>query len=245
MPRYKLTIEYDGTGLVGWQKQENGPSVQQFLEEAIEALTQERIETVGSGRTDAGVHALGQVVHFDLEKNFEEHNIRDGLNHHLKKNNISVISAEIVDGEFHARFDAKKRKYLYRILPRKSPPALRKGKVWHVYQPIDIQAMEEASKCLIGKHDFTSFRATVCQAKSPVKTLDKIEIEQKDDEIHVTVEARSFLHHMVRNIVGTLVQVGIGKWQPDDVKKALEAKDRSAAGLNAPAEGLYFVEVKY
>ena len=245
MPKYKLIVEYNGTGLVGWQRQENGPSVQQHIEEAIFALAQDKVEAVAAGRTDAGVHALGQVVHFDITKEFENYKVRDALNHHLRGKNISVVSAEKTDDNFHARFDANKRKYLYRILSRRSPPALRKNNVWHVPLPLDIARMEEGAKHLIGHHDFTTFRAIECQSKTPMKTLDKITIVQKDDEVHLSFEAKSFLHNMVRKIVGTLYLVGIGKIPPSDVKKALEAKDQSASGPTAPAHGLYFLEVNY
>ena len=245
MPRYKLTIEYDGTGLVGWQRQENGLSVQQCLEEAFEKFLQEKVVTTAAGRTDAGVHALGQVVHVDIKKQYDLKKISGALNFHLKGKNITVVEVKKVSGKFNARHSAKKRTYLYRILNRRSPPALRKDNVWHVPVKLDVAKMKKAAKYLEGKHDFTSFRASVCQAKSPVKTIDKITVQKKGDEIHITVIAKSFLHHMVRNIVGTLQMVGNGKWQPHDVKKALEARDRNAAGPTAPAHGLYFVSVKY
>lgn len=245
MPRYKITIEYDGTGLSGWQRQAEHPSVQQLLEEAVESLSQEKVDVFGAGRTDAGVHALGQVAHFDMNKELETDKVRDGLNFHLKKSNVRVINAEVADPEFNARFDAQHRKYLYRILNRKAPPALRKNQVWHVPQDLNIAAMQKAAEHLIGYHDFTSFRAGDCQAKSPVKTIDKIMIEKKDDEIQISVEAKSFLHHMIRNFVGTLHYVGTGKIKPEDVKTILEAKDRKEAGPTAPAEGLYFLEVLY
>lgn len=245
MPRYKIIVEYNGTDMVGWQRQENGPSVQQYLEEAVESLAQETPEVVSAGRTDAGVHALGQVAHFDITKEFENYKIRDALNFHLRGKNIVVVSAEAVDKDFHARLSAKKRRYLYRILNRRSPPALRHNQVWHVAPPLNTEKMREAMKHLIGHHDFTTFRAIECQAKSPMKTLDSISIIEKDDEIHFMFEAKSFLHNMVRKMVGTLYMVGSGKWQPDDVKKALEAKDQSASGPTAPAHGLYFLEAVY
>jgi tRNA pseudouridine38-40 synthase len=245
MPRYKLTIEYDGTGLVGWQRQEGRLSVQQYIEEAINGLSQEDVTIFGAGRTDAGVHALGQVAHFDMNKELPIENIHRGLNFYLKDTKIRIIDVEEVNEEFHARFSAKKRKYLYRILNRKAPPAIRQKQVWHVPQSLDLDAMRKGAEFLIGNHDFTSFRAGACQAKSPVKTIDKIEIAEKDDEIHIHVEATSFLHHMIRNFVGTLHFVGLKKWPPEEVKKILEARDRTLAGPTAPAYGLYFVEVTY
>lgn len=245
MTRYKLIVEYDGTNLSGWQRQENAPSVQQHLEEALLALSQEKATIFAAGRTDAGVHALGQLCHFDLEKEMPADNIRDGLNHHVKPQRISVVEAEITTPKFHSRFDAKARSYIYRILNRKAPPALAENRVWHVPQPLDIDTMRAGAKHLIGKHDFTSFRASECQANSPEKTLSNIVVEQEGEEIHIVVTAPSFLHHMVRNIVGTLKLVGTGKWAPEQVKQALEAKDRSQAGPTAPAEGLYFLNVLY
>jgi tRNA pseudouridine38-40 synthase len=245
MPRYRLTIEYDGGPFVGWQRQDNGPSVQGALEDAIEKLSGERVTVTGAGRTDAGVHALGQVAHFDLEKVFEAGKVRDALNYHVRPDPISVLDAAVADGEFHARFSAQARHYLFRILNRRSPPALEAGKVWHVSPKLDAEAMHAAAQFLVGQHDFTTFRAAECQALSPVKTLDRLDVSQRGDEIHIEASARSFLHHQIRSFAGTLKLVGEGKWQPRDVKKALEARDRSACGPVAPPEGLYLVRVNY
>lgn len=245
MPRYKITTEYEGTGISGWQFQNNGNSIQQYLEEAILKFSKEQVTVHGSGRTDAGVHALAQIAHFDLEKEYQVHVIQRGINHFLKPNKIIIINCEIVDNEFHARFSAKKRHYQYIVLNRLVPSVLLENKAWHVKEKLDVNKMQEAANLLLGLHDFTSFRATHCQALSPVKTIDEIKIESQDDKIIFYLKAPSFLHHMVRNIVGTLVLVGKGKWQVQDVAKALAAKDRKASGPTAPAQGLYFVKVQY
>ena len=243
--RYRLTLEYDGTPFVGWQRQDNGPSVQGALEAAIEKLSGERVTVTGAGRTDAGVHALGQVAHFDLVKTFEPGKVRDALNYHLRPDPVSVLDAAEVDEEFHARFSAVGRHYLFRILNRRSPPALEEGKVWHVSPKLEAEAMHVAAQFLVGQHDFTTFRAAECQAQSPVKTLDRLDVSQRGEEIHIEASARSFLHHQIRSFAGTLKLVGEGKWQPRDVKKALEARDRAACGPVAPPEGLYLVKVDY
>jgi tRNA pseudouridine38-40 synthase len=243
--RYRLTLEYDGTPFVGWQRQDNGPSVQGALEAAIEKLSGERVTITGAGRTDAGVHALGQVAHFDLVKTFQPGKVRDALNYHLRPDPISVLDAIAVDNEFHARFSATVRHYLFRILNRRSPPALDACKVWHVSPKLDAQAMHAAAQFLVGQHDFTTFRAAECQAKSPVKTLDRLDVSQRGEEIHIEASARSFLHHQIRSFAGTLKLVGEGKWQPRGVKKALDARDRAACGPVAPPEGLYLVKVDY
>ena len=245
MPRYKLTIEYDGAGLVGWQRQENGPSVQAALEDAIAKFCGEQVTVYGAGRTDAGVHALGQVAHIDLAKKSPADTVRDAINAHLRPAAIAVLAAEIAPVDFHARFDAIQRHYSYRILNRRAPPALERGQVWHVGAPCDAGAMHEAGQILVGKHDFSSFRAAECQAKSPVKTLDALTVSRNGDEIEIAARARSFLHHQVRNIVGTLRLIGEGKWSPDDLNAALAAKDRARGGPTAPAEGLCFVAVDY
>ncbi len=245
MPRYKLTVEYDGTGLAGWQRQKHMPSVQQHLEEAIKKFSGEKINLFVAGRTDAGVHALAQVCHFDMKRKMKGDDVRKAINHFLKGLKIVVIKAEEVDKSFNARMGAKKRHYLYRILNRKSPAAVDSERVWHIRKKLDIKAMNKAAQVLIGKHDFTSFRDAECQAKSPIKTLDKIVVKKKGQEVHITVSAQSFLHHMVRNITGTLVDIGKGKTEPEDMKKILKAKDRKAAGPTAPAYGLYFVKVDY
>jgi tRNA pseudouridine38-40 synthase len=243
--RYRLTLEYDGTPFVGWQRQDNGPSVQGGLEAAIEKLSGERVTVTGAGRTDAGVHALGQVAHFDLAKTFEPGKIRDALNYHLRPDPVSVLEAAEADEQFHARFSATARRYLFRILNRRSPPALEAGKVWHVSPKLDAEAMHAAAQFLVGQHDFTTFRAAECQAQSPVKTLDRLDVSQRGEEIHIEASARSFLHHQIRSFAGTLKLVGEGKWQPRDVKKALDARDRAACGPVAPPEGLYLVRVDY
>ena len=245
MQRWKLTVEYDGRPFMGWQLQPHGPSVQGALEAAVQRLTGEEVRLHASGRTDAGVHARGQVCHLDLEKPFTADKLRDALNFHLRPHPVSVLLAEAVDGEFHARFACKGRAYLYRILDRRAPPALDEGRVWHVAHRLDADAMHAAAQRLVGRHDFTSFRASLCQADSPVKTLDLLAVSRAGEEIHVVARARSFLHHQVRNMVGTLKLVGEGKWSADDVSAALEAKDRAKAGPTAPPDGLYFTEAWY
>jgi tRNA pseudouridine38-40 synthase len=243
--RYRLTLEYDGAPFVGWQRQDNGASVQGALENAIEKLSGERVIVTGAGRTDAGVHALGQVAHFDLVKEFEPGKVRDALNYHLRPDPVSVLEAAVTDSEFHARFSAAGRHYLFRILNRRSPPALENGRVWHVSPRLDADAMHAAAQFLVGQHDFTTFRAAECQARSPVKTLDRLDVSRRGDEIHIEASARSFLHHQIRSFAGTLKLVGEGKWTPLAVKKALEARDRTACGPVSPPDGLYLVKVDY
>lgn len=243
--RYRLTLEYDGRGLVGWQRQANGPSVQQALEEAVHAFTGETVRVSGAGRTDAGVHALGQVAHLDLTRVWPAETVRNALNHHLKPAAIAVLEATAADADFDARFSATGRAYLYRIINRPAPLALERGRAWGVARPLDSLAMHEAAQSLVGHHDFTSFRAAECQAASPVKTLDRLAVERRGEEIRVAAEARSFLHHQVRNIVGTLKLVGEGRWSQADVARALAARDRSAAGPTAPPDGLYLTAVRY
>lgn len=246
MPRYKITIEYDGTDYVGWQRQDNGPSVQAHLEDAAASIIGNRqaVLVQGAGRTDAGVHATGQVAHFDLPSPFDTNKLPLAFNAHLPAD-IRVLSADAVSDEFHARFGAIGRAYEYRILARRVNSALNHARVWHVPQILDVKAMNNAAERLIGQHDFTSFRATHCQALSPVKTIDHLSIVDNEHGIALIAKARSFLHHQIRNITGTLVQVGLGKWTPDDVSVALAACDRSAAGPTAPAHGLYLTEVRY
>ncbi len=246
MPRYFITIEYDGGGYVGWQRQNNGASVQGHLETAASAILGHRQEVMiqGAGRTDAGVHATGQVAHCDLPSGFADAQLPLAFNAHLPSD-IRVLSARQVPDDAHARFDAIHRSYRYRIFPRKIASALLAGRVWHLPYALDVEAMAEAAKRLIGKHDFTSFRATHCQASSPIRTLDAINIHQHGEEIILAVSARSFLHHQVRNITGSLVMVGQGTWTSDDSSTVLEARDRAAAGQTAPPEGLYLTEVKY
>ena len=243
--RYRLRLEYDGGAFAGWQRQKASPSVQEALEKAIFGLSGEQPTVTGAGRTDAGVHALGQVAHFDLEKTFAPEKLRDGLNHHLRPHPVAVVEAQIATPDFHARFSATARLYLYRILNRRSPPILDRGHVWHVARELDSDAMHDAARQLLGHHDFTTFRAAECQARSPVKTLDALNIARAGEEIHVEARARSFLHHQVRSIVGTLKLVGEGKWRPSDVGSALRARDRSRCGPVAPPEGLCLLRVDY
>jgi tRNA pseudouridine38-40 synthase len=245
MPRYKLTIEYDGTGLVGWQRQANGLSVQEALEAAITCFCGESITVHGAGRTDAGVHALGQTAHLDLTRAVLPEVLRSALNHHLRPAAITVLAAEAAPDAFDARLSATGRVYRYRILNRRAPPALDRGRVWQVAPPLDVEAMGEGARHLIGYHDFSTFRDSLCQANSPLRTLDALDLRRVGDEIHIEAQARSFLHHQVRNMAGTLKLVGLGRWRPDDVARALAARDRRAGGPTAPAEGLYLVEVHY
>lgn len=243
--RYKITIEYDGTNFHGWQRQAEISSVQATIENAIEKFTNEKVTLHVAGRTDAGVHALAQVAHFDLQKNFETHKIITAINHYVRNNFISIISCDKMDESFHARFNAKSRSYTYKIINRKSPPALDKNRVWFVPINLNVEKMREGAKYLIGRHDFTSFRASECQAKSPIKTIDHINIEKQGDLILIHVKAKSFLHHMVRNIVGTLKLVGSEKIEPEKITDIINDKNRCSAGPNAPACGLYFVKVEY
>jgi tRNA pseudouridine38-40 synthase len=243
--RYRLTIEYDGGPFVGWQRQDNGASVQGALEEAIFKLSGERVTVTGAGRTDAGVHALGQVAHFDLVKEFPADKIRDALNHFLRPAPVSILDAGNADSGFHARFSARARHYLYRILCRRSPPALERGRVWHIVRDLDAGAMHHAAQALIGQHDFTTFRAAECQAKSPVKTLDRLDVARVGEEIHINASARSFLHNQVRSMVGSLKLVGEGKWTRRDLERALKSGERGECGPVAPPEGLYLARVDY
>jgi tRNA pseudouridine38-40 synthase len=245
MPRYRLALEYAGGEFVGWQRQDNGPSVQGVLEDAIEKLSGERVTVTGAGRTDAGVHALGQVAHFDLVKDFAADRVRDALNFHVRPAAVSVLDAAVAAPDFHARFSATARHYLYRILTRRPPPVLEAGRVWHVVHPLDADAMHHAAQALVGRHDFTTFRAAECQANSPVKTLDVLSVSRAADEIHVTASARSFLHHQVRSMVGSLKLVGEGKWRVRELADALAARDRARCGPVAPPDGLYLVKVDY
>ncbi len=245
MPRYRLTIEYDGGPFVGFQRQSNGPSVQQAIEEAIEAFSGESATLFGAGRTDTGVHAEGQVVHFDLEQDKSAREVMGALNYHLKPNPVAVLEADVADPEFHSRFDAIARHYRYRIINRRAPLTFDQGYAWQVAVPLDAKAMHDAAQRLVGYHDFTTFRSIHCQAQSPLKTLDRLDVMRHGNEISVTAEARSFLHHQVRSMVGTLKLVGEGKWSADDVQAALEAADRHALGFNAPPDGLYLTRVVY
>lgn len=243
--RFKITVEYNGAPYVGWQAQDNGPSVQEALEKAIYGFSGETVRVSGAGRTDAGVHALGQVAHFDLDKEFTPFKLMAAINAHLKGEAVAVFQTEAVDKDFDARFSATKRLYLYRILNRRGPPALDKGKVWHIARRLDHEAMHVAARRLVGRHDFTTFRSIQCQAKSSVKTLDQLDISKVGEEIYIQASARSFLHHQIRSMVGTLKLVGEGKWAADDVTKSLEAADRKALGFNAPPEGLFLVQIDY
>ena len=245
MTRYKLVVEYDGGGFVGWQRQDNGPSIQQELEQAVHRFCGETPIVQGAGRTDAGVHALGQVAHIDIDRPTTPDIVRDALNAHLRPHPIAVLAAAEVSQEFHARFSAVERAYEYRIANRRAPPALDVGRAWHVNRPLDAAAMHGAAQILVGKHDFTSFRASMCQANSPVKTLSSVTVSRQGEDVILRVRAPSFLHHQVRNIAGTLKLVGEGKWRARDVAAALAARDRAAAGPKAPPEGLYLVEVVY
>lgn len=251
MPRYKLTLEYDGTGLVGWQRQNSGPSVQAALEEAVQKLAGHPAQMYGAGRTDAGVHATGQVAHVDLDRDFSDAAVRNGLNFWLREQDdntpVIVLTAEKADPRFHARFSAVGREYLYRILNRRPTPVLVRNRVWWVQRELDAEAMHEAAQVLVGHHDFTSFRATECQSKSPMKTLERLDVIRVGEEIHIHAAARSFLHHQVRNMVGTLKLVGEGrgKWTADRVSAVLQARDRSVAGSTAPPCGLYLTGVSY
>jgi tRNA pseudouridine38-40 synthase len=245
MPRYKLTLEYDGTPYVGWQAQENGVSIQSALTNAIVAFTGERAAVYGAGRTDAGVHALGQVAHVDLTRQWDNDTVRDAINFHLRPQPIAVLAAEQVAPDFEARFSAVKRYYLYRIANRRADLTLDLNRAWRVPRPLDAATMHAAAQSLIGRHDFTTFRAAECQAKSPVKTLDRLAVLRDGDEIRIETSARSFLHHQVRSMVGSLVHVGEGKWNAGDLEAALAARDRSRCGQVAPPHGLYLVRVEY
>jgi tRNA pseudouridine38-40 synthase len=245
MPRYKLTLEYDGTPFVGWQMQENGPSVQGRLAEAIKAFSGEDTIPRGAGRTDAGVHALGQIAHFDLAKDWACDKVRDALNAQLRPDPISVLACELVPDGFEARFSANARHYLYRIVNRRSPLALERERAWHVIQPLDAAIMHAAAQVLIGHHDFTTFRSTECQAPSPMKTLDRLAVSRHGEEVRIEASARSFLHNQVRSMVGSLKLVGDGKWTANDLQQALEARDRRACGPVAPSCGLYLMKVDY
>lgn len=245
MPRYRLLLEYDGTPFAGWQRQDNAPSVQGALEAAVEGFCGERVTVHAAGRTDAGVHAFGQVAHLDLTRAHGADTVRDAVNAHLRPHPVAVLAAEEVGEGFHARFSAVRRAYLYRIANRRAPLALDGTRAWHVGPALDADAMHGAAQLLVGRHDFSTFRAAQCQAKSPVKSLERIAVLREGDEIRVEVEARSFLHNQVRSMVGSLKLVGQGKWRADDLAAALAAADRAACGPVAPAHGLYLARVDY
>ncbi|CAK7192960.1 tRNA pseudouridine synthase A [Commensalibacter sp. Nvir] len=247
--RWALKIEYDGTGFVGWQIQKSGLSVQQVLEEAAQKICNNRytINSITAGRTDSGVHALGQVAHLDFPAcvKLTSKKLCEGLNYYMKPHAVSILNASLVDLEWNARFSALKRKYVYIILNRNSRPALEKNYVWHVRKPLDVNKMNAAAQHLLGRHDFTSYRATACQAKSPIKILDRFDVTKKNDRIFFHVEARSFLHHQVRNMVGTLKMIGDGHWPEEQALLILKKRDRKAAGITAPSTGLFLKEIIY
>jgi tRNA pseudouridine38-40 synthase len=243
--RFKMTIEYDGGPFVGWQRQDNGSSVQQTIEEAIFKTTSETVTIHGAGRTDAGVHALGQVAHVDIAYQIAPERLCEALNFYLRPAPVSIIAVERVLDGFHARFSATGRAYCYRIVNRRPPLTVDLGRAWHVKVPLDAALMHQAAQLLLGTHDFTTFRATFCQAKSPVKTLDRLDVHRIGEDIEIIAEARSFLHHQVRNMVGSLSMVGIGKWSIDRLIAAREARERAKGGPTAPADGLYLTAVRY
>ena len=245
MPKFKITIEYDGTNFVGWQRQENGPSIQSSIEDAIKKITLETVNVFGAGRTDSGVHAKGQVAHFDISKHIALDNIRDGLNQYLRPLPIAILKAEEVDETFHARFSAILRHYEYLIINRRSPLTLNKHQAWGVFKEININYIKEATSFFLGQHDFSAFRSIDCQSSSSIKTIQSCSVKKNDEYISINVSAKSFLHSQVRIMTGTLVEVGKGKIKPSDVKEIIKSKDRSKAGVTAPAHGLYLVKVEY
>lgn len=245
MPRYKLTIEYDGTGLAGWQRQRDHLSVQEILETALATLAGAEIRTQTAGRTDAGVHALGQVAHCDLVRAWDPFRLREALNFRMKPHPVVVLAAEAVPDDFEARFSATARHYRYVILNRRARPALDRDRVWHVGVPLDAETMHAEAQSLLGRHDFTTFRSSECQAASPVRTLDRLDVGREGDRVLIEVSARAFLHHQVRSMVGSLKLVGEGKWQSGALRAALDARDRARCGAMAPAAGLYLVGVDY
>ena len=247
MPRYRLLVEYDGGPYVGWQRQENGPSAQGALEGAVLSLTGETVSIRGAGRTDSGVHALGQVAHVDLQRTWREEKLRNALNAHLalRQERVSVLAVAVVPDSFDARFSAIKRHYLYRIINRPAPLTVEAGRAWWVPKALDAGAMHEAAQRLVGNHDFTSFRSAHCQAESPVRTLDRLDVTRHGEVIEIRASAQSFLHNQIRSFAGTLKLAGEGKWSADDVQAVLDARDRKACGPVAPPEGLYFLQVDY
>ena len=245
MTRFALTLEFDGTPFMGLQRQPHGPSVQQSVEEAVHGVTGEEVTLASAGRTDTGVHALAMRSHVDIAKDIEPFRLMEALNAHLRPDPIAITACEIVDDEWHARFSCTGRRYLYRIANRRAPLTLDKDRAWQVPQELDAQAMHRAAQSLVGRHDFTTFRSVQCQAKDPVKTLDRLAVERSGEEVHIYAAARSFLHHQVRSMVGCLALVGMGRWREKQVAEALAARDRQELGLNAPPHGLYFVEAVY
>ncbi len=243
--RYKLTLEFFGQGLVGWQRQDKGKSVQGILAEAAKKFCHHQVKFHGAGRTDAGVHACAMVCHVDLPEEYPAYKVMDALNYHLKWQPVSVLKSERVGPDFEARFSATRRHYRYHIINRRAPLTFQAGRAWHVKFPLDVELMHEAAQILVGHHDFTTFRSVECQAKSPLKTLDRLDVWREGENIHIDSAARSFLHHQVRSMVGSLYYVGRGKWSRDDLRKSLEARDRRTLAHNAPPEGLYFMAVDY
>ncbi len=245
MPRYRLTLEYDGGPYAGFQAQDGLPTVQGAVETAIHAFCGQTVRIAAAGRTDSGVHATGQVAHVDLEKHWPADTVMNALNAHLIRDSVAVLDCIVVADDWHARFSAAGRRYLYRILNRPGRPALERGRVWHVRKPLDAGAMQAGASLLIGHHDFTTFRDLACQSKSPEKTLDVATVRRVGEEVHLVFEARSFLHRQVRSMTGTLVEVGLGRWSPEDVEAALDARDRAACGPVSPSDGLYLTGVTY
>ncbi len=245
MPRYRLTVEYDGSGYNGFQAQTEQPTIQGAIETAVTAFSGQSVRIAAAGRTDTGVHATGQVVHVDLDKDWPAATVMNALNAHLVREAVSVLDCAVAEGDWHARFSATGRRYLYRILNRPGRPALDRGRVWHVKRALDVKAMNAAALVLVGQHDFTTFRDMACQSASPVKTLDVARVERVGDEVRLVFAARSFLHRQVRSMTGTLVEVGLRRWSPDEVRTALEARNRAACGPVAPSDGLYLTGVDY
>ena len=245
MTRFALTLEFDGTPFFGLQRQPNGPSVQQAVEDAVLATTGERATVHAAGRTDAGVHALGMQAHVDIAKSIEAFRLMEALNHHLRPVPIAVLACEAKPDDWHARFSCIGREYVYRIINRRAPLTLDANRAWQVPQPLDAIAMHRAAQALVGTHDFTTFRSVHCQSASPVKSLDRLDIERIGDQVHIRAAARSFLHHQVRSMVGCIALVGMGRWREEQIAEALAARDRTELGLNAPSEGLYFVRALY
>lgn len=245
MPRYRIKVEYDGTPFAGWQAQDNGRGVQAAIAQAVEKCSGERVVVYGAGRTDAGVHATGQVAHFDLDRSWRVDRLREALNHHLKPEPVAILDVIEADDQFHARFSATRRYYLYRIINRRPPLAIEAGRAWRVPVPLDAGAMNQAAQVLVGHHDFTTFRASGCQSASPVKTLDHLCVTRCGDIVEITCHSRSFLHSQVRSMAGSLREVGEGKWSAHDLRHALEARARTACGPVAPAHGLYLTQVDY
>lgn len=245
MSRFRLTIEYDGRRYMGWQRQPHGPSVQQAVEDACTAITGEEVLVYGAGRTDSGVHALAMTAHVDVEKDIDAFRLGEGMNAKLRGESISILDCEAVDEEWHARFSCTGRRYEYRIVNRRAPLALDVGRAWRIPQPLDEEAMHQAAQILVGRHDFTTFRSAHCQAESPVKTLASLSVQREADVVVIRAAARSFLHHQVRSMVGCLALVGMARWSAQELRDALEAADRNRLGLNAPPDGLYFVDAEY